>query len=33
MLINKIDSTKNDDERITPIGKIIRKYKLDEIMY
>lgn len=29
---NKIDSTKNDDERITPIGKIIRKYKLDEII-
>lgn len=29
---NKIDSTKNDDERITPIGRIIRKYKLDEII-
>ncbi len=29
---NKIDSTKNDDDRITPIGKIIRKFKLDEII-
>ena len=26
-----VDSTGNNDERITPIGHIIRKYKLDEI--
>lgn len=26
----KIDSTANDDPRITPIGKIVRKFKLDE---
>ena len=26
-----VDSTGNTDSRITPIGKIIRKYKLDEI--
>lgn len=26
-----IDSTSNDDDRIIPIGKTIRKYKLDEI--
>lgn len=28
---NKIDSTKNNDQRITSIGKTIRKYKFDEI--
>ena len=28
---NSIDSTKKDDQRITPIGKFIRKFKLDEI--
>ena len=27
----KIDSTANDDPRITPIGKIIRKFKVDEL--
>jgi lipopolysaccharide/colanic/teichoic acid biosynthesis glycosyltransferase len=26
-----IDSTSNSDQRITSIGKIIRKYKLDEL--
>ena len=26
-----IDSTGNNDQRITPIGKIIRRYKLDEL--
>jgi lipopolysaccharide/colanic/teichoic acid biosynthesis glycosyltransferase len=26
-----IDSTGNNDQRITPIGQIIRKYKLDEL--
>ena len=27
----KIDSTANDDPRITPVGKIIRKFKIDEL--
>ena len=27
----KIDSTANDDPRITPIGKIVRKFKIDEL--
>ena len=27
-----IDSTSNDDTRITKIGNIVRKYKLDELM-
>lgn len=27
-----IDSTSNNDQRITPVGKIIRKYKLDELV-
>ena len=27
-----VNSTSNDDHRITPIGHIIRKYKFDEIM-
>lgn len=27
-----IDSTSNDDRRVTPIGKVIRKYKLDELV-
>ena len=26
------NSTSNDDRRITPVGKFIRKYKLDELM-
>jgi len=26
-----VDSTSGDDKRITPIGKIIRRYKLDEL--
>ena len=28
---HKIDSTANDDPRITPIGKIVRKFKIDEL--
>ena len=28
----KVDSTSNDDPRIIPIGKIIRKYKIDELV-
>ncbi len=28
---NNVDSTKNDDQRITMIGKIIRKFKFDEL--
>ena len=27
-----IDSTSNNDQRITPVGKIIRRYKLDELV-
>lgn len=27
-----VDSTSENDSRITPIGKIVRRYKLDEIM-
>ena len=27
----KIDSTANDDPRITPIGKIVRKFKIDDL--
>ncbi len=27
-----VDSTSNDDQRITPIGQFIRSYKLDEIV-
>ena len=27
-----VDSTASNDRRITPIGKVIRRYKLDEIM-
>ena len=27
----KVDSTANDDPRITPIGKIVRKFKIDEL--
>lgn len=27
----KIDSTADDDPRITPIGKIVRKFKIDEL--
>lgn len=27
---NQVFSTKSDDDRITPIGKILRKYKIDE---
>ena len=27
----KIDSTANNDPRITPIGKIVRKFKIDEL--
>ena len=26
-----IDSTSSNDQRITKVGKVIRKYKLDEI--
>tara|TARA_B100000945_G_C20414962_1_gene614689 strand:- start:1728 stop:2468 length:741 start_codon:yes stop_codon:yes gene_type:complete len=29
---NKVDSTSSDDLRITKVGKIIRRYKLDELM-
>ena len=28
---NKVDSTSSDDNRITKLGKFIRKYKIDEI--
>ena len=27
-----VDSTKSDDSRITPIGKVIRRYKIDEFL-
>lgn len=30
--LSRIESTANDDNRITPIGKLIRKYKLDEFI-
>ena len=26
-----VASTANDDDRITPVGKIIRKFKFDEL--